>query len=275
LTNVGPRPLMLAELHRLSQVLQSSAHPTMLNGEIRSAHDAVLSLLDEVRSKREIDELLNDATWRQLRVELTRLNAEIHRLTEIDLARRYITSIDVRDPFEGSWINKGFSALLARQVRRWRAKGLFRCEQSGPIVIVGGGALPQTQVFLSRALRCDVISVERDAESAEMCREVLRRVGCGHLDVVQADGVHYDYVSAYLVVVATLVAERDEIARRVALTSADAFFAPRTPVGLHSMWRKPLDERAVRSAGWCQLDYYAPKGSSVAAMLFQRADRSG
>lgn len=267
---VDDRELLFTELERWSRSLKECpGRRTMVNVQVREAHDAILALLHRVREKREVNQLLQDEAWIAMSTELTVLNAEIHRLTEIDLARQYIERTAARDPFEGSWINKGFTDLLRQQAKRWRAKGLFRNGETGQVVVVGGGAMPQTQIALHHALQCDVISVDRDEESVEVCRRVLRRAGYGHLRVVHDCGITYDYGDAYLVVVATLVAERHLVAKRVARTSA-AFFAPRTPVALHAVWRKPVDERRVRAAGWRRIDYFEPRDSSVAALLYKK-----
>jgi hypothetical protein len=245
----------------------------MVEHDVRAAHDEIMAILSSVRGKREIDRLLRDRSWLELRNELTALNADIHRRTEIHLARRYLVSEAADDPFRGSWINKGFFALLSRQVERWRRKGLFQGRTDTPIVVVGGGALPQTQVALYRALGADVISIDWDAVSVDLCRAVLKKVGCGHLQVVEANATEYSYAGVYLVVVATLVAGKHLVARRVAQTSTNSFFAPRTPVGLHCMWRESLDEASVEAAGWRRVDYYAPRGSSVGTMLFEPKTR--
>lgn len=268
--SVAERRALFTELERWSRSLKEfSGRRTMVNARVREAHDKILALLHCVRDQREVHQLLRDEAWIAMSSELTALNAEIHRLTEIDLARQYIEKSAARDPFEGSWINKGFTDLLRQQANRWKAKGLFRNGEAGPVVVVGGGAMPQTQVALHHALQCDVVSVDRDEESVEVCRRVLRRAGYRHLRVAHDDGVKYDYSDAYLVVVATLVADRHLVAKRVARTSA-AFFAPRTPVALHAVWRKPVDERRVRAAGWRRIDYFEPRDSSVAALLYKK-----
>lgn len=264
---MGPDNGSLDELRRLAVTLRESRHRSMVDEKVRAAHDGIMAILDSVRRKRDIDRYLRHPGWQRMREELTLLNADVHLHTEIDLARRYVTSKSARDPFEGSWINKGFTALLAGQIARWRRKGLLRGRERR-IVIVGGGALPQTQVALHRALDAEVVSVDRDSRSVEACRAVLKKAGLGYLSVVESDGAAFDFSGTHLVVVATLVTGKHLVARRVAETSQRSFFAPRTPLRLHCMWRELLDERSICANGWRRVDFYAPLRSSVGTLLF-------
>lgn len=259
----------LAELRTLLQDALSFSALSMLDERVRHVHDRILACLD-APSNEDTKAILGCPDAIDLRASLIALNAEMHQRTEIALARRYMSTGSQSDPFEGSWVNKGFSCLLRTQFEQWKMSGVLSRILSGPVVVVGGGALPQTQVFLHRELGCDVLSVDYHAESVDLCRKVLRKTGLAHLQVFNEDGSRFDYSGASMIVVATLVQDKARIASRVAETAPDAFFAPRMPLGLHAMWRELVPSAEFAKWGWQLVDMCVPPDSSVGSMLFVR-----
>ncbi|MDZ7865645.1 MAG: hypothetical protein U5N23_23060 [Acidovorax sp.] len=264
----------LVELETLLQEASHFSALSMVNERVRNVHDRILLCLDAA-SIEDTDAILGCADAISLRDSLIALNAEMHQKTEIALAQRFLASDNQEDPFEGSWVNKGFSRLLHMQLENWKASNNLSKIMSGAVVIVGGGALPQTQVFLHKQLGCKVISVDCHAESAELCRKILKKTGFSHLEVFNEDGCQFDYTGASMIVVATLVQKKAQISARVAETAPDAFFAPRMPLGLHAMWRELVPSTDFAKWGWQLLDMCAPPDSSVGSMLFVRNPAQG
>jgi hypothetical protein len=259
------------EIVRNYEVLTNAKNLVIVSGPAREAHDRLLACFSAPRSELEITAILSSVDVQRILPTLRHLNAQAHRDTEEYLAQRYLTCAGQADPFKDSWINTGFTALLAGQVARWRAARIITDEEAKPIVMVGGGALPQTQVFLHRETGRSVVAIERDVTAATLAGEVLRKAGYNQrLSVVAEDGADYDYQSCSIVVVATLVASKLDIAARVALTCPTAFLSPRTPVGLHCLWREPLSVQEFGKLGWMLVDKWAPNGSSVAALTFKQ-----
>jgi hypothetical protein len=263
--------LTLSQLRMMADRFRDTFCANPCAQEARMAHDAIMHYLDICRPDADVAAILSHPKSVDLRRELIELNSAFHRETELSLARRYLSSKKEGDPFEGSWINKGFPSLLKDQVKGWKRVGLFDNNADNPVIIVvGGGALPQTQVALARELRCNVFSVERDHESAEVCRHILQRIGLEHLKVFNVDGAEFDYTESYLVVVATLVEKKELVARQVANTNSEAVFAPRIPLRLHEMWREKIDERYLASCGWTLIDRFEPNESTVATLTLSR-----
>jgi hypothetical protein len=238
----------------------------MLWAPVRKAHDDILHCLDKSTSSDEVCSLLTSEEYAPLRNELTRINSHLHQLTEIELATRYLNSRTQKDPFEGSWINRGFSALLEGQIDAWKALGLFAKRPPSQVVVVGSGALPQTQIYLHRQLKCNVLGLERDVVAAELSQAVLRKAGHPSLRVEQIDGTRFDYEGTSLVVVATLVQTKCLIAKAVASTAPKSVLSPRTPVGLHGMWREAVSLSKMARVGWKLMYTWEPPNSSVASL---------
>jgi hypothetical protein len=240
----------------------------MQDVEIRKLHDKIYEILDVIPEDL-VTPLLRDASALALRVALSKLNATLHSSTEIGLAKRYLAADLDADPFQGSWINGGFTDLLNTQIAQWIGAGVDIMK--GPVVVVGGGALPQTQVFLRERLRCEVITVESHDESASLCEAVLNKLRLGRVHVRCMRGEEYDYGGCSLVVVATLVSGKADIARRVFETGGPAtYFAPRSPLRAHAMWREPINTHDIVASGWKLLSSLEPKNSSVSSLLFKR-----
>ncbi|MFK4048175.1 Hypothetical protein RMHFA_05781 [Roseomonas mucosa] len=265
----GEVETVVRRLRALAAQIGAMSRRSMTNPRLRALHDEVLATLDEADRLRPVVHLHERHDLQDLRDLLMKLNLELHLQTEIDFAKSFLSSPGGTDPFSGSWINKGFFSLLEGQIQHWQSCGLVH-EAHSRIAVVGGGALPQTQIFLHKALGCPVISIDRDGESAELCDAILKRLGYAPLSVIHADGLTHHYAGFSTVVVATLVQGKDSIARRVAETSDEAIFAPRTPTGNHRFWREPVNEEELERQGWSLLGSWAPENSSVASLVFRR-----
>ena len=258
-------------LQKAVQTVEAEDDWDMRRPSVRSAHDGIVSILDRADRTLRNDEITALLAKTDLRERLIQLNARLHSVTEIAFARSAISGPADRDPFEGSWINRGFTDLLIGQVAQWRRCGSLEARRQR-IAIVGGGALPQTQVFLARALGCDTVSVERDPEAAELSRKMLAWTGVRNAQVEVADGSDFDFGGCTIVAVATLVRQKSVISRQVAMTAPQATFAPRNAVGAHAMWRETIDEESVLSQGWRLSDAWVPAGSTVASHTYRTLD---
>ena len=265
----GEVETVVRRLRTLATQIDAAPGGSMTNPRLRALHDEVLATLDQADQIRPAIHLHERHDLQSLRDLLMKLNLELHLQTEIDLAKSFLSSPRGTDPFSGSWINRGFFSLLEGQIQHWRSCGLVH-QADSRIAVVGGGALPQTQIFLHKALGCPVISVDRDGESAELCDAILRRLGYEMLSVIHADGLTHHYAGFSTVVVATLVQGKNSIAGRVAETAAEAIYAPRTPMGNHQFWREPVDEGELERNGWRLLGSWGPEKSSVASLVFRR-----
>jgi len=257
--------LLLGELQRCCDLLASASAESVLDSQVREAHDTMAAILSVSSRSKQGKALLRFPGLQALSERLGTVNAAYHRCAELAKARAYLSQANSSaDPFENSWLSPGFDRLLRGQVARWRRLGLFARADARPIVIVGGGALPQSQVFLHRATGHPVISIEKDAESALVAREVLTRLGYHrNLEVIHADGCHYDYADALIVVVATLVAEKANLAETVARTASDTFLNVRSPTGLHRLWRVPFETGDLQRGNWSIIDGWTPRAASV------------
>jgi hypothetical protein len=121
-------------------------------------------------------------------------------------------------------------------------------------------------MFFHRKTGKRVISIERREDCAEAARSLIAHMGySGSLEVITRDGREYDYHMASLVVVAAMVSQKLEVAIRVRQTSKSSLLNVRTPVGLHSLCRTPIDEKDLNSTGWRVADFWLPQGSAVGA----------
>lgn len=266
----SPADVTIATLRRLTSEANRQAEYDMTVPCTRRIHDAILDCLDEA-SDCDVRSILDSGELKDLRKDLLLLNSRFHSTTEKTLALHYLRSGNDCNPFDGSWINRGFTDLLTHQVAQWRAANIIDRIKEQLVVVVGGGALPQTQVWLYNQLKCEVLSVDFDEQSASLCEDVLKKLGHTHLKVHCAAGEDFDYTDASIVVVATLVANKLGIAKQVAATSNDSYFAPRIPVGMHAMWREPVDVGRMSQLGWEKTSELIPEGSSVGSLLFSPA----
>lgn len=253
---------IVAELARCCSVMER-ATASFTSPDVRSAHDRIVEILNDDQELCE-PSLLSNRAISAIKSRLLRANESVHIRSEIEYVETALHQAG--DPFEGSWINPGFYELLNAQVGRWHSLKVLPDDDLRPIVVVGGGALPQSQVVLHRQTGRSIVSIERDRESADACRRMIEHLGhTASLTVVQEDGCGFDYHCASMVVVAAMVGDKKAIARRVRESGHNTHLNIRTPVGSHSLWRTPIDTHTLVSLGWKPIDFLAPAASAVAA----------
>lgn len=261
-----------AIIARLNFLLEESvglASKSMTEPAAREIHDQITSTLDDA-DRLGLDGLSDCTSLDGTRKRLMTLNEELHHQTECRMVREYLNSSVRVDPFAGSYINKGFSALLAGQLHNWRKNGVFD-KPLNRIAVVGSGALPQTQYFLQQHIGCHVEGIESDKEAAELSQALIHKLGVRNLSVAHADGALYDYADYDLIVIATMVRKKLEIASRILETSPSSMLAPRSPVGNHRLWRDAVDISKMNQIGWRLMDKLIPENSSVSSLLFKVA----
>lgn len=258
---------IMINIEEMYQELISNKTLDMSFKKVRNDHDQLLNYIDSIKNQNTINKILMN---NQLKKKLTNINASMHQLSEISITKKYLSSNSIVNPFDGNWINKGFFSLLNGQVDRWEKAGAIKKDRRCNIAIVGGGALPQTQVYLYNKINCNIVSVERDNESAVLCRKVLNKFGYGHLEVVEEDGLYFDYSQFDIVIVATLVQNKNLIGKRIFDTS-NAYFSPRTPLRLHQIWRESVVNENIENLGYTLIDLWEPNNSSVASLTFQKS----
>jgi len=240
----------------------------MIEEQARNIHDQISCILDSPIDLLD-DPWVDSKFLAELRNNLMTLNEELHGDTERALAKELVTNWRESNPFQGTFINKGFSELLSGQIDHWRSCGILNAGVK-KVAVVGGGALPQTQYFLHEKLGLPIYAIERDAESAELCRAVLDKIGTRDLFVINEDGAHHDYSGYELVVVATMVRDKNLIARQVRETAPVAAFSPRTPLRNHRLWRESVDVNELVLQGWLFCGSWEPTASSVASLVFRK-----
>src|SRR5215472_17582702 len=127
--------------------------------EIRGAHDRIIQILDYYSTTYTLNDFLRIPGVPRLRERLLEANVKVHMRSEVESAAVAISKDG--DPFDSSWINPGFYELLLGQVERWRLLGIPKSGDRRPLVIVGGGALPQSQVLLHRQTGRAIISLDK------------------------------------------------------------------------------------------------------------------
>jgi len=254
----------IPEISRCCEIMERP-DATFSSGEVKEAHGRIVALLAKYSELgfHRID--ASDPKWSSLQSRLRVANEEVHIRSELEDVRRSIR--DGQDPFERSFVNPGFRALMDGQVNRWLSLGFLDKDDSRPIVVVGGGALPISQIFFYRQTGMRVISVERRQDCAEAARALIDHLGyTASLEVVAADGCEYDYRSASLIVVAAMVSEKLGVAARVLQTSPESALTMRTPFALHSLCRTPINETDLKAVGWRVEDSWFPDQGAVGAL---------
>lgn len=259
------------DIINLADKINQIKEPNFLDVKTKHLHDEMVLLLSSEINSSQLNEFLRLPVIKNVVLILKEFNATAHRNTEIILGKRFISQSTIDKQLEGSWINPGFKELLNSQI-----KPLLKCDvihRIRNIVIIGGGAIPQTQLFLQQYFSGNIFSIEKDEEAVFISRKIIENLGLTkNLRIIHCDGELYDYTNFDLVIIATLVPNKIKIAQSVFCTNNSKFLLLRHPVGLHSVWRENVRLEEILEIGWELVEHILPPKSSVGAYLFKREE---
>ena len=256
---------LINEICQAYNIIKTYENETFFHPKVKLAHDSLLRAFQTNLKEAERHTLFQYEQIAAISSDLKRFQARTHVNTEIMIAQAYLKKKgSATNPFIQSWINPGFQNILNNQLTRWKHSGILNNIRN--ICIVGGGALPQTQVILHKLSGLQITSIDKDPSSCELCSRVLAKLKLSKsLKVVNEDGCKFNYQGFDMVILATLVPEKIEIAQQV-FSSGKMYFSPRVPVGLHELWRNTITKIELEEIGWLLVDEWFPKHSSIGSL---------
>ncbi len=240
--------------------------PSLSAPETSSVHGQLTGHFNAYNTMLDYGRLASVGDMEAIRCELTELNAEIHKAAEIQQAELLTTQDYSTSSIKSYWKTPGLLEVLEAETIAWKDAGLL--EKTRRLVVVGGGAVPQSQLFYFDKLNLPVACVEIDQHAASLCESLLKSLGKEFLPVFNCDGGEFSYEENDLVVVALLVPEKFEVARQVASCTSASTLTLRLPVGLHEFWFEGTALADIASLGWRKVTEHCPPNSTIASITF-------
>ena len=167
--------------------------------------------------------------------KLIALNSRLHCESEKEIAVSLVTGYrDYKDA--NLWITDGFRMTISSVMEVIETSELLT--EPYRVCVVGGGAFPQSHILISQNTQATVTTIERDVESANLCREVLKKYNLNNANVICIEGEKANYSSYDVVIVATLVENKAAIFERLISSHFSGILVMRRPCRLHSLWRE-------------------------------------
>lgn len=99
------------------------------------------------------------------------------------------------------------------------------------IVLIGGGAIPYTAIFLSKIINPEVfVIVEKNIISSLAAARLLKKLNLTHLKVVNINGEDYSEYGDSLIIVSLQATGRQRIVNKILTESADNILIIRQPL---------------------------------------------
>jgi len=164
-----------------------------------------------------------------------------------------------------------YEALLRLELDHLAELGLLPAADGGSAVFVGSGPLPLSAILLHAATGLRVACVDSDRAACEAARTLIGRLGLQDaLPVVHAAGEDYDYGGHALALVASLVADKRAVVRRICATRPGAGLAVRSADGVRTLLYEPVDEAGLERLGCRKLGQSSGNGEVINSTLFYR-----
>jgi hypothetical protein len=235
------------------------------NQKISIALRELVHILLKSYEPAEIAAILNHAEVAALRISL------LDRLSEAELAlerfwsQRFLSrkTLAVSDLKEFLyWQN--YQRLLGIELHALNA---IQRQKHG-IVFVGGGPLPLSAIVLHMRTGEPVVCIDANAEACECANRLLSKLGLSRIRAVSADGAGFDYGSASVIFVASLVAAKTDVARRIIETCNEPVVAIRTVDGVRALLYCPADLAALKAVGLSLAAQTRPDPEVINSTLF-------
>lgn len=151
------------------------------------------------------------------------------------------------------WYRRNYELLVRQEIDGMAAMGLLEgvLADNRPLCFVGSGPLPLTVIdfYLQTGKSC--VCIEKSPEAAALSRRLLAAIGLGDkIKVEQVDGANVDYGRFAMVMIASLVQNREEVLDSVRQTAPGCIVAMRSAEGLMTLLYEPVDVQAVCTCGF-------------------------
>ncbi|MBB1485796.1 nicotianamine synthase family protein [Oceanospirillum sediminis] len=228
-------------------------NPVIQTPAVKKIYDEFVELLSTPMTEADVQSIAEQITFRK---DLTRLHGELHLRSEKKVAEDYLEG-RIDDLFQDTWFDKHLPVLLKSQVEHWERLGFDFSQRDKKLAMIGGGALPQSQIHFTIYSGAPVTCIDRDDEVVSLVRQVLNKMKQGDLPVIQAEGNQADYSEFDLVTVAAMVEDKASVLKQIRATS-DAWVCVRNPLLLHQLVREPIHQQdaetlGFRLAGTCRI----------------------
>ncbi|MCV6587668.1 MAG: hypothetical protein OIF57_01380 [Marinobacterium sp.] len=249
-------------LHCLYDKLCTIEEPTFKNPSVRVLYNEVADLLSTPLSSEEEKAVISRVPFHS---ELIFKTATLHLKSEKLVARSFLSG-EIDDVFEETWFDKKLPYVLQAQAEQWEKVGVDLKANDNKIAMIGGGALPQSQVYFTNYSGVPVTCIDRDDEVIYLVKRVLEKLKLYDLPVIQSHGDQADYQGFSLVVMAAMVEGKVEVLKRIRETS-DAAVCIRNPAGLYQLMREYISVSDVEAAGYKLIDQER-QGNSISMVFY-------
>lgn len=192
------------------------------------------------------EHILEDTRIESIRRPLLRKLAKIEYEVESESASRFADNVHITmEDLNYYWGRQYHRKLVAREVSAMRKHGILP-GKSGVIGFVGSGPVPLTAIDLHQETGCDIICIDYCEEAIIQSREVIRKLGMDDkITFHQSDGAAFDYKNCDMVMMASMVLEKDNVAAQVRKTAPHAGVGMRTVEGLRALLYEAVDIEAI------------------------------
>ncbi|NCC21244.1 MAG: nicotianamine synthase [Alphaproteobacteria bacterium] len=218
-----------------------------VNSLLRTFVDAVL----HVSSVHATASILENPDVRNIRKPMLEKLSHAEYLMERYFAQQFgaqcpLTASDL-DQF---WYRTCYRNLVDAEVTAMASVLRSGSALSGKIAFVGSGPLPLTAIDMHFATGADVLCIDSDADAVRLSRQMIANMGLQHkIGVHRHAGETFDYAGCDVVMVASLVPEKDSVVRRIQATAPDAAIGVRSVRGLKALLYEPVNEHAFDDLG--------------------------
>jgi len=253
-------------------LLMSESDISPSNAKIGVALRDLVELLVKPYSAAETAAILNHPHVAALRPSLIARLSEAEAALEWFWSQRFLNrkSLGTSDLAEFLyWRN--YERLLGMEVQALAAMRWRQARQplgGRGIAFVGGGPLPLSAILLHAQTGESVVCIDADAEACEISKQLLTRLGLNRISTVHTNGMDFSYESVSTIFVASLVARKTAVARRIVETREGPVVAVRSVEGVRTLLYDPADQTSLEVAGLSFAGQTQPDDQTINTTLF-------
>jgi protein-L-isoaspartate O-methyltransferase len=120
--------------------------------------------------------------------------------------------------------------------------------EDSSVVFVGAGPLPLSAIIMHQRTGCRVTCVDVSPEACAKSRQLIEKLGLDDvIDVVESNGMGFDYAGYDLAFVAAMVPEKERVIAKASDDNPECLIAVRSAEGVHEVLYEPYEEHKLLS----------------------------
>ena len=224
---------------------------------------AVLNVSKHPHAKDVIEDPQIKALRPKLLTFLSKAEYEMEKhFAELFAARPSLKEQDLKD----FWYRNCYHQLIAEELKVLRQT---ETSPDKPVAFVGSGPLPLTAIDFNLQSGRKVTCIDSNTDAVRLSRSMISNMGLSDkINIVHTEGASANYKEFGMVMIASLIPQKENVLARIRETAPEAIVAVRSVEGAKAMLYEEVDPKDFEKAGLTLVSSTRDTSSTINTTLY-------